>query len=296
MSVARLGLLALLLAGCPLQNKAATDAYARQVMTATTRVASLEAELAESQARLAQLEESMRAQGAETVTRLETIEEVNVEVSRIRGQMEVFGFELAEIQRTLDELTLDHERRFLHAERRLGQVETFLGVEPPPPPTDEELGIVAVDPEGATEGEPGDVEPEPEPTPEQVEAMEMPVTLEGKLELAAEHMKEGRNAVARAILLKSAKEHPGEEGIDEVHYRIAETYFNEEAWSKAISEFNVVIEGWPRSDWASWAMLAQGDAFRRWGQPDNARLFYEEVVRVYPRSDAAKEAKDQLAD
>jgi len=42
-------------------------------------------------------------------------------------------------------------------------------------------------------------------------------------------------------------------------------------------------------------MLAQGDAFKEWGQSDNARLFYEEVVRVYPKSEAAKEAKKLLA-
>ena len=108
-------------------------------------------------------------------------------------------------------------------------------------------------------------------------------------------MEEGRNGVARALLLKAQQAHAGDPKLDEVQYRIAETWFNEGDWRRAISDFNTVIETWPKGQWAPWAMLAQGDALKEWGQADNARLFYEEVTRVYPKSEAAKEAKKLLA-
>ena len=53
-----------LLPGCFLtRNQAASAEYARQVMVASTRVAVLEAQLAEAGARVESLEEAMRAQG-----------------------------------------------------------------------------------------------------------------------------------------------------------------------------------------------------------------------------------------
>ena len=100
---------------------------------------------------------------------------------------------------------------------------------------------------GTTDGTVGTEEPVPE-------------DLEGKIELAVKHMEEGRNGVARALLLKAQEAHAGDPKLDEVQYRIAETWFNEGDWRRAISDFNTVIETWPKGQWAPWAMLAQGDA------------------------------------
>ena len=83
-----------LLPGCFLtRNQAASAEYARQVMVASTRVAVLEEQLAEAGARVESLEEAMRAQGATVVTRLENMEQVNAEVGRLRGELEVVRFE-----------------------------------------------------------------------------------------------------------------------------------------------------------------------------------------------------------
>jgi len=275
------------LTGCPMSNKAVADSVGRQLSLTTIRVAQLEAEVTTAEQRVQQMEDAMRAQGAQEVTRLETIEEVNAEVGRIRGDIEVLQYEVADLKKTVDEMIVDGDARMLYLESRVAQLEGFLGVEPPPPP------IRPVTPEPGVEPEPTTVvDPE---TGEPIAEEAIPETLDGKLEKAMEHMEAGRNAVARAILLKAQVAHPGEAKLDEVQYRIAETWFNEGDWRRAISEFNTVIESWPTGVWAPWAMLAQGDAFKEWGQTDNARLFYEEVVRVYPKSEAAKEAKKLLA-
>ena len=298
----------LLAPGCAwiTQNHAATAEYSRQVDIVSLRAAELEEQLAEADKRIAQLEETVRLHGQQEATRLENLDQVNTEINRLRGQIEEVRFQLEEMQRFLDDGAIERERRMLHAERRLGELEKFLRVKPPPPPTDEELGIArAGDPGSATgdgsagtgTGQPGDGalatgggaggtgEPE----------VVTPATAEEKLELAVEHMSAGRQGVARALLEKALEEHPGAAETAEIRYRIGETWFNEGDYKKAITAWKGVTDNHDKSEWASWAMLRQGEAFEKLGNADGAKLFWEGVVDKYPRTQAAKEAKQKLA-
>jgi TolA-binding protein len=295
--------MAVLLQGCALlnDNSAATAEYARQVTTANLRVAQLENELAQSQARIEQLEEFVRVQGQSQATRLENLDEVNSEVSRLRGRIEVLEFELGATKDRFDAYEIQMERRTLHAERRLRQLEELLGVKAPPPPTDEELGLTdgsaspdptdpdAVDPV-VDPTDPDATDPDAAPTSDET----VPDTASGKLELAASRMEEDKPAVARAILLRALTEHPDAPETDEIRYRLAETHFNQKDYRKAALAFKKVIDDHPKSDWAPWALLRQGECFAGLNQPDNARLFFDGVIQRYPKSEAAKEAKKRL--
>lgn len=273
------------LSGCWFtQNQSATGEYARQVMVAQTRAAAVETSLAATEQRLEQLEETLRAQGASQAKRLENLDEVNREVNRLRGEIEVMRFELDELKRAWDDSSMDFERRQLHDELRLQQVERLLGVKPPPPPSID--GTTPCSP-GAPGCPPATAEV---PGPTEAEAP-IPETLEGKLTLAVEHMKEGRGAAARVVLDQAIKAHPSDPRVAEARYRIGESWLNESNWGKAVNSFQAVVDNHPRSDWAAWAMLGQGDAFAGKGEPANARLFYDEVVKLYKTSEAAKEAK-----
>lgn len=297
-------LLLLQLAGCFFapQNTAASAEYARQVSTASLRVAQLEAQLATSSARIEQLEEFVRAQGRSQASKLENLDQVNAEVTRLRGAIEVLQFELATVKKDFADHLVQQERRQLHDERRLTQLEGFLGVATPPPPTDAELGLVTgtgsdeasdpTSPEGVAGGEePAGEVPE---SPTEPEETKTPDTAAGKLTLAMEHMEEGRQGVARAVLQRALDEHPDAPERAEIAYRLAETWLNQEAWSKAALAFKKVIDQYPGSTWESWSLLHQGDCFAGLGQTDNARLFYDGVIQRYPKSEAAKEAKKRL--
>ena len=48
------------------------------------------------------------------------------------------------------------------------------------------------------------------------------------------------------------------------------------------------------STFAPWAMFRQGECFDAQGQGDNAKVFYGEVIRIYPKSRAAKAARKNL--
>ncbi len=285
------------------QNSAASSEYARQVSTAQLRVAQLETQLVEAELRIEQLEEVLREQGKSEATRIENLDEFNAEITRLRGAIEVLSFESGEVKRAVGDQQLSQERRQLHDEMRLAQVESFLGVKAPPPPSDADLGIAEgsigigvppigtrdpPDPSGGEGGEDGEDGEDALPA-------DMPVDAAGKLELAAHHMGAGRQKVARAILTAAISMHVGATEMAEVRYRHAETFFNEEDWRGAISEFNKVINNHPSSPWKCWSFFRQGEAFESMGQAEGAKAFYRGATEQDCKSsDAAKEAKKKL--
>lgn len=278
-------------------GSAATAEYARQVSTAQVRLAQLEALLVESELRIEQLEEVIREQGKSQADRLENLDQVNAEVVKLRGAIEVLQFDVAEVKRTLSEQQIASERRQLHAEMRLAQIEKFLTLKPPPPPTNQDLGLSS-SPPGTPPGVPGPKPPSPPSggTSGQAEApTDVPATAAGKLEAAAAHMAAGRQTVARAILKAAIEAHPNASEMDEIRYRYAETFFNEGDWRAAISEFNKVINNHPNSPWKCWSFYRQGESFEKMGQTDGAHAFYKGATETTCKnSDAAREAKKKL--
>lgn len=273
------------------QNAGASADLHRTVSAASLRVAQVEQQLAEKESRIEQLEEVIRVQGQNQATRLENLDQVNVEVARLRGEIEVLRFDLQEIVRLLDDLQIGYERRHLHAEARLRKVEGYLGVAPPPPPTDEELGLT---PSAGAGQDPTDSEL-PGAEGSEPDLGEVPDTAEGKLELAADHMEAGRNGVARAVLRSAMDEHVGASEMAEIRYRLGETWFNDGDWIQAATTFKGVTDNHPKSEWSCWALFRQGECFDKLSQPENARLFYEGAAAGRcSKSDAAKEARSRL--
>lgn len=300
--LSRFALLGLIgLAGCSaMNNQAATAEYARQVTVASTRMAQLEEALSQSDQRLEQLEEVIRQKGRDEAEALENLDQVVAEIKRLRGEIETMQFTVDEMKQGQEAFLLQNEARQLHDEARLKQIEKFLGVTPPPPPVlDPESGAVTADGEatdGSTTGD-GSTDAATDAQGDGGSDAEaaVPEDAPGKLDLALKHMEEGRQSVARVILQKAIEEHPGAPEMAELRYRFAETLFNENDWRKSVGAFEQVIQNHPKSEWAPWAMVRQGESFKEMGQGDNAKLFYEEVTRRWPKSDAAQEAQKLLA-
>ena len=117
---------------------------------------------------------------------------------------------------------------------------------------------------------------------------------EALIALAEEHLAAGREKPAEAVLNRFLDRHPDHERVPEALYRRAEAAFNAEDYSGAVLRFQEVIDGHKDNPWAAWAMLRQGECFEAQDQPENARLFYEDVERLWPKSKAAKEARKKL--
>jgi len=289
----------------PAQAADPSAEVSRQLTTTQLRLAQLEQLLVEAELRVEQVEEVIRTQGRDEQSRLENIDQVNAEVARLRGAIEVLEFQAGEVKQSLTDFQLETERRQLHAEMRLAQIESYLKIKPPPVPTDADLGITERASSRSDEGRTSASAASPTPAPlerdgEPAEDPEMPASLpqsaKDKLELAVGHMAEGRQTVARAILAEAIEAHPGAEEMAEIRYRHAETYFNEGDYKGAIKEFNKVLNNHPKSDWRCWSMYRMGESFERLGKGSgSARAFYKGATdRGCKNSEAAKLAKDKL--
>ncbi len=82
--------------------------------------------------------------------------------------------------------------------------------------------------------------------------------------------------------------YPSSSFADDAQYYIAETYFNEKWFEKAILEYQLVIEKYPQGDKRPSAYFKQGLAFENIGDSTNAKVRYKELVQLYPDSNEAK--------
>ncbi len=279
-------------------GQSASESWHREMLLQRTRTDNLEVQFADVEARIDQLEELTRARGQEEIMRMETLDQVRTEVANIRGEVEVLSHN---VNQELDQGQArgdDAAFRLAWLEARADQLEASLGLEPPPAPeivTDEggDTGSAGGDDTGTT----GDTEQATDEGGEgsgdgtATPAVDDP---DAAMKLAEEHLQAGRAKAADAVLARFIETWPDNARIAEARYRYAEAAFNAGQYQAAVLRFQEVIDRHKDSPWAPWAMLRQGECFDKQGQGDNARLFYEDVVRIWPKSKAAKEARGRL--
>ena len=284
-----------LMSGCVLDRtgQSATEVYRREIALQSARVTNIEKQFDTIDSRVAQIEELNRTRGQDEILKLETLEEVRAEVARMRGEVEVLGHDFGQ---STSEAVTQHEDaafRLLWLEQRADELEKSMGLATPAPP--ERESVVSPD-ESTADAEATRTEPVASATRESGKTstdngVSEPDTM---LKLAEEHLAAGRESAAEAVLNRFIEAHPKHERVAEAKYRRAEAAFNAKNYAGSVLRFQEVIDGHKKSIWAPWAMLRQGEAFDEQGQAANAKLFYEEVVRAWPKSKAAAEAKAKL--
>ncbi len=294
-----LAIVLLPLLGCvPRQVRETQAAVQARLTLMDTRQALLEETLEDTTDKLEQAQSTLRLIGQDKGDLLEALDQTSEELRALRGQNEELRFALDDTRAQLEAYMRGQEVRQLHDEARLDQIEESLGLEPPPRPVLDEgegpgLGA-AVGPDGSALTEPGEGEGSGPSEGGEDGERGLPESARGKLDKAVQHMEDGQQGVARYVLEAAIEEHVGDPLLDEIRYRLGETWFNEGAWGKAALAFQAVIDNHPRSQWAPWAGLRQGEAFLELGQKDGAVIFFEGVLEDYPDSDAAAEARKQL--
>lgn len=281
-----LPLLAMFSTGCAFfaNTKAAAD-LDNHFNVATERVALAEAAAQKVDDRVDEIEAVLRAQGLDRASGQQTVEQMGADVAAMRGSIEEVQFAVKGLRADFDAYQMDQERRLLHAEARLAQIEKLLGVTAPPPPRLDA---------GTTPADTTTTVPASDPVNGN-STTATPATLDERLDLAEQRMADGQQAAARAILesaLATGADHPR---ASEAQYRIAETWFNESKYKDAARSFQAVLDRYPKSPWAPWSMLRIGECFDGMSRPKDAKPFYDGVVRNYPGTDAAKEAAAKLA-
>ncbi len=237
-----------------------------------------EAQLGDFERRLVLLETSLRARGRQEVENMEDLDGVRSEIRRLRGELEIAQNQVQALDEVAGVLQDESDIRLQSLEERLGQVEQLLGKDLP------STAVSLVDEEPAD-----DVSPLS--TPPESPSLEGP---DGLLELAQEHLAGGRAVAARAVLVRYADENPQSPKVLEAQYLVGETWYAEGSFQQAVLAYEEVVQGDSDSIWAPRAILRQGECFQAMGRADEARLFWEDLVSKYPRSEEAARARSRL--
>ncbi len=92
-------------------------------------------------------------------------------------------------------------------------------------------------------------------------------------------------------LLKEAK--GGEK--EQIRYLLAESFFKLGKMRDAALKYNELVESKPSAKYMPAAKMRIGDCFKNLGDDTTARLYYEELIKEFPKSDEAAKARESLA-
>jgi len=104
----------------------------------------------------------------------------------------------------------------------------------------------------------------------------------------------GDNENARIQFENFINKYPDSENADNARFWIADSYYVEKWFEKAILEYQKVLEEYPKSNKLSAARLKQGYAFAELGEKANARLILKELIKKHPGTNEARYAEEKL--
>ncbi|MDD5712869.1 MAG: tol-pal system protein YbgF [Smithellaceae bacterium] len=111
---------------------------------------------------------------------------------------------------------------------------------------------------------------------------------------AYELFKDQKYDRARTEFQAFLKSYPDTEYSDNAQFWIAESYYLEKQYDKALAEYEKVTKNYPDGDKASSALLRQGLCLFALGNKAGARLAFQQVIKYYPRTNLARQAREKL--
>jgi tol-pal system protein YbgF len=184
------------------------------------------------------------------------LQKVVEDVAQLRGQVESYLFKINELEASLKKMSDDVDTRFTAVQ-----------------------GTEAVK---AAEAK------------KKADELKRPADKKEFLALAADKAKGGDAPLARELYDEFLKKWPKDELVGDAHFGRGDTYVSEDKCREALSEFRKVMQDFPKSKSAPFAYLRSAECFKKLKMLPESKLAYEELLRSYPKSDAAKEAKQKL--
>lgn len=111
---------------------------------------------------------------------------------------------------------------------------------------------------------------------------------------ALDQVTAGQYLTGVATFRQFMKQYPKSGLRDSAQYWIGECYFSLNDYQKAIQEFQVVIDQYPKSDKVAGSLLKQGQSFSALGMTDEAKLFLGKVIKSFPNTAEANKAQGLL--
>ncbi len=217
-------------------------------------------------------EQGIRQQTAGARANIERLKE---DLRLLKGDFEENNYQLERRLKFFEASIQNLESRMAHIEKtlnikttRINQIEEYLDIEP-----ERESGASRTQPK----------------------AISKKVLSEDEIYTAAIQLIDAKKYEAGRKKLKTfLKRHPQSTRADNAQFWIAETYFREEWYEKALIEYQNVIERYPKGNKVPAAYLKQALAFEKIGDKANARLVLKELIRKFPKVNETQIARQKL--
>ncbi|MEW6259375.1 MAG: tol-pal system protein YbgF [Thermodesulfobacteriota bacterium] len=218
--------------------------------------------------------QQVRTQTAELYAAIDRMRE---DIQKLNGRLEIKERNLNEQPAggALSDRMIEIEKDLLAVKERISRLEEYLNLSnakkavPPPEPQ----------PQAKTK---------PEPTPEH------PLSETEHYAKAKQMFDSGDLEGARVEFQQFLKRFPKSSSADSAQFWIAEVYYRQKWYEKAILEYQKVIEGYPKGNKIQAALLKQGFSFFNLGDKANGKLVLKELIKKFPNSNEAKIAKQKL--
>jgi len=224
----------------------------------------------DNEARIARLEESIRNIGV--VELLRQLEQINTEMARLRGQLEVLGNENQQIQKRQRDFYLDLDSRLKRLEGG-----TAASVTPPA-----DTGVVP----GSTAS--ANATPARAPTRDD-QAREIKA-----YDAASNLFRRNDFPTAVDAFRAFVKDYPASPLAANANYWIGISYANMRDYRAALAAQEELLNRYPQSPKAPDALLAIAAIQAEQGDGGSARNTLEDIIARYPTSEAAGKARTRL--
>ncbi|MBU1190755.1 MAG: tol-pal system protein YbgF [Gammaproteobacteria bacterium] len=230
--------------------------------------------------RVERIETLMQSQGL--IDMLTQLQQLQREVQQLRGDVELQGHQLQEMQQQQRDLYLDIDRR-LQGSQPVGAVTPTV---PTTPATD-------IPPVPATPAADAALTPPPAPVIPQQATVATPDE-QAAYEQALNILREGRYADAAQAYQQFLVNYPNGRYADNAQYWLAETQYVTRQFQSGLDEFGKVVSLYPNSLKVPDAQLKMGYIHYEMGNWKAAREQLETLVQLHPDSTAARLASERL--
>ena len=226
----------------------------------------------DNDARLLRLEESIKNLGI--IQLLNQIEQLNIEIAKLRGQVEVMS--------NLDDQLTKRQRDFyLDIDTRLRKLEGL--------PPDVATGSSAAP---ATTSLSAAAPSSPPTSAAQLAALR--AREEAVYDVGSNAFKRGDYVAAIRAFQTFIKDYPAGQLVPNAHYWTGISYFNLRDYGSARTSQDALLKQFPDSAKAPDALLAMASIYVEIGDIGSARNALEDVIARYPASEAAGKARIRL--
>ena len=213
----------------------------------------------------------------QSATLTATLDGMKQETRQLKGRLEELGYQLRQSGAAAGDTESQNSHRIEQlelgleaAKQRIGHLEQYLNLEPSSTQTEK----------------PAEIKPSP--------PVKAPATEAALYASAKKAFDKGDDETARAQFNSFLKQYPKSKNADNAQFWIAEVFYREQWYEKAILEYQKVIENYPKGNKAPDAMLKQGLAFYNLKDKANARLILKELIKKYPQTHASHIARKKL--